>query len=231
MGAGGPAGVRTPSITAGLGETDARAAAHLSAGTPLRLPQATQLDLRVPADLDPGSYPLWLAIGGGAGGRVELGQVDVSGRRRAFTAPPLALQGDAVFGGAIRLLGLASPQAVRASAGQSVTITLAWRALGTPAGDWVRFVHVLGQDGRPVAQADGRPCSGGCPTASWLPGEVVVDPVELAIPAGLPAGTYPLATGWYDPAAPGMPRLPAASPAGARLPDDLAQLPARLEVR
>ena len=221
----------SPSMSAGLGESEARTAGHLSAGTPVGLPQAIQLDLRVPIELEPGSYPLWLAIGGAGGSRVELGQVNVSGRPRLFAAPRLALHSDAGFGGAIRLLGMGSPRELQVSAGQSVTITLVWRALGTTAGDWVRFVHVLGRDGRPVAQADGQPCSGGCPTTSWLPGEVVVDQVRLAIPADLPAGTYPLATGWYDPAAPGMPRLPAEDSAGARLPDDLSLLPARLVVR
>ena len=83
-------------------------------------------------------------------------------------------------------------------AGQPITMTLAWRALNTPPRDLVRFLHVLGPDGRPVAQEDSPPCAGACPAPSWLPGEVLVDQARLTIPADLPAGTYPLAVGWYD---------------------------------
>ena len=67
-------------------------------------------------------------------------------------------------------------------AGQPITVTLAWRALSTPSRDLVRFLHVLGPDGRPVAQEDSQPCAGACPAPSWLPGEVLVDQARLDDP-------------------------------------------------
>jgi hypothetical protein len=92
----------------------------------------------------------------------------------------------------------------------------------------VRFVHMLGPDGKPLAQEDSAPCAGACGAATWIPGEVIVEQVPLTIPAGLAAGRYPLAAGWYD--ATTFQRLPArdaAKPGGA---EDIAVLPTEIVV-
>jgi hypothetical protein len=161
---------------------------------------------------------------------MELGRIDITGRPRAFAVPTLARPATASFGRAIKLLGMDGPADITVKAGQSVTVTLVWQALSTPPGDWVRFLHALGSDGRPVAQVDGRPCAGACPVTSWLPGEVVTDAVRFTAPVDLPAGVYPFATGWYDPAASGMPRLAAQDAGGDRVGGDLVSLPARLVI-
>jgi len=116
------------------------------------------------------------------------------------------------------------------AAGQPITVTLAWRVLNTPPRDLVRFLHVLGPDGRPVAQEDSLPCAGACPAPSWLPGEVLADQVRLTIPPDLPAGTYPLAVGWYD--AETFRRLPVRgmAAAGQTSATDMALLPVKLVV-
>jgi hypothetical protein len=56
-----------------------------------------------------------------------------------------------------------------------------------------------------VAGADAPAGRGSCPTSDWRPAEVIVDELELALPAGLPAVDHFLAIGLYAPG--GGPRL------------------------
>ena len=46
------------------------------------------------------------------------------------------------------------------------------------------------------------------PTQGWVTGEIITDPVTLAIPADLPPGEYPIEVGLYDAADPAFTRLP-----------------------
>jgi hypothetical protein len=144
----------------------------------------------------------------GESAAVTLGTIAVTNRPRQFTTPTLDLSYAATFGEAVQLLGLnISPIATRdpagqavvsVAAGQSITLTLAWRVLDTPTRDLTRFLHILGADGRPVAQEDSAPCGGACPATSWLAGEILVEQARLVIPSDLATGVYPLAIGWYD---------------------------------
>jgi hypothetical protein len=86
----------------------------------------------------------------------------------------------------------------------------------------VRFVHLLGADGRPVAQFDSVPCAGACPAPTWRAGEVLKDEVTLLVPAGAPPGPYLLAVGWYDGGT--LQRLGAADADGQLAADGLAPL-------
>ena len=52
--------------------------------------------------------------------------------------------------------------------------------------------------GKLVAQADSPPVGGNYPTASWLPGEVVIDPFTLDVPATADAGSTQLFVAFYD---------------------------------
>jgi hypothetical protein len=93
----------------------------------------------------------------------------------------------------------------------------------------VRFVHLLGRDGKPLAQEDALLCAGACQAPSWLPGEVLVDQASLTIPAGLAPGKYPLAAGWYD--ASTLRRLPVTGENAPDAAEDLAILPTEIVVR
>ncbi len=68
------------------------------------------------------------------------------------------------------------------------------------------FLHVVDAQGQIVAQHDLGPGKRGKqPTTSWLPGEVVTDPVDLNLPANIAPGQYSMRLGMYLP--PDGPRL------------------------
>ncbi|MEA3340534.1 MAG: hypothetical protein U9R15_11260, partial [Chloroflexota bacterium] len=60
---------------------------------------------------------------------------------------------------------------------------------------YVVFVHLVDDPRAPaVAQQDMEPFT---PTTKWVPGVEMVDPRQVAIPAGQPAGKYQLRVGMY----------------------------------
>jgi len=80
---------------------------------------------------------------------------------------------------------------------QILRLTLLWRAVGRPTDDYVVLVHLLDDEGRLMAQHDGRPVGGSRPTTSWQVGETVDDRHGLLIPPGTPPGEYRLVAGMY----------------------------------
>ena len=186
-------------------------------------------DLAVGTDVPNGSYHLWLALTGGEqrSQELDLGQVTVEGRPHNFTLPPLATTAGASFGHDVRLAGLQSAPAVKVRPGETLEVPLVWQVLEPSKRPLVRFVHLLGADGKPVAQHDSVPCRGECPSSSWITREILTDTVTLAIPDDVPAGSYSLATGWYDGET--LQRLAARDAKDIVLPDGLAPL-ANVEV-
>jgi hypothetical protein len=111
------------------------------------------------------------------------------------------------FAPGLELMGVAqSPADLRP--GESIFLTLFWRAEMAPAEDLVAFLHVgAGLDGAPpIAQRDGQPCQALYPTARWQPGDLVPDSFAVTLPADAPPGEYPLVIGWYR--YPSLERLP-----------------------
>jgi len=86
----------------------------------------------------------------------------------------------------------------QASAGETLTVTLHWKARAAPSRDYQVFVHLLGDDPEPVAQGDGPPLMGDYPTSLWAAGEWIPDPHPVALPPGLPAGQYRILVGMYN---------------------------------
>ncbi|HEX5416249.1 MAG TPA: hypothetical protein VFZ25_11325, partial [Chloroflexota bacterium] len=78
---------------------------------------------------------------------------------------------------------------------------------GTVGSDFHVFVHVVDQAGKLVAQHDGPPDQGFCPTTYWKTGLAVKDAHRIALPANLPPGDYALDIGLYSLQT--MQRLPA----------------------
>jgi hypothetical protein len=126
---------------------------------------------------------------------------------RVFEAPTMQQRVDATFGGVIRLLGYDLGQT-----GNRLALTLHWQALADIGADYKFFVHAFDPATEQIAaQIDAMPGGNAYPTSRWLAGEVVSESVELT----LEAGTYRLATGWYDPIS--RDRLPALSADGTPL--------------
>ncbi|MBX3085809.1 MAG: hypothetical protein KF716_29495 [Anaerolineae bacterium] len=120
-------------------------------------------------------------------------------------APP------AVFADKITLAGR---QIDYAPSARTLTLILEFQhdeTLGALFGlDAKLFVHLYDPQGKlmelPGAQYDGRLGSGTLPPANWLPG-TLRETVELQLPPDLPAGTYRVAIGLYNPTG-GLARYP-----------------------
>ena len=80
------------------------------------------------------------------------------------------------------------------------------------------FVHLLGEDGTLLGQADGAPYANRYPVTAWRPGQVIEDRRPLAGVVTDPAQIARVAVGVYDPASGA--RLPAVDAQGDPLPDD-----------
>jgi len=95
----------------------------------------------------------------------------------------------------ILLLGteMAPPQEIT----PTLVLTLTWQAVEPVAADYTTFVHLLDGEGDKIAQRDGQPCGGECPTSTWQPGAIVVDRYELSVPPGSNPGPHSLALGLY----------------------------------
>lgn len=123
---------------------------------------------------------------------------------------PQPLGQDVRLGGA-RLLGLAvgalpaQQRQIGVAAtstfhsGDIVGIRSFWQvesAFDTP---YLIFVHIRDAQGATVAQRDTAPWQGLFPTTSWQPGSLLMDVNDVQLPADLPAGTYSVMAGMYNP--------------------------------
>ena len=135
---------------------------------------------------------------------------------------PVAMGRSADFGGRVRLQGY---QLSDDALGGSLTLNILWQIEQPTATPYKRFTHLLGApqaNGNIVyAQNDSQPCDDSYPTTGWQAGDRLVSTETLAIPGDLPAGSYTLQTGWYDPAS--GERLPVSADAGPHA-DDAVQL-------
>ena len=155
----------------------------------------------------PRSYPLVVGVydrakdtrlkvtrdGQPAGDAVELGSVFV---RPNGWAPPNGQ--DVVLGGTAHLVGY-DLGATNVRPGDTIPLTLYWRADGPLPADTTVFVHV--GDAEPLAaQADAPPLGGHAPTSGWRAGQTIADGHTLRIRPDTAPGVYPVRVGLYDPA-------------------------------
>jgi hypothetical protein len=128
---------------------------------------------------------------------------------------------NARLGESIHLVGyrLAKAQVVP---GDTLLLTLYWRADALIEKDYTVFTHLQGPDGQLAAQQDNPPARGARPTSGWEPGALIEDPYEIQIPPDALPGYYPLGTGMYNLAT--LERLPAYDCAGQQLSADAVHL-------
>ena len=75
-----------------------------------------------------------------------------------------------------------------------------WQGLSEMDQLYFVFLHLVDEQGHIVAQHDRSPgIRGKQPTTSWLPTEIIADPVELPLPPDLTPGRYTLRLGLYLP--------------------------------
>jgi len=100
--------------------------------------------------------------------------------------------------------------------GDTLPITLAFRALHTVDRPYHIFLHLYGdptpyEGGLMWSQTDARVCDS-YPTPNWAEHEIIVQSFALAVPEDVEPGNYVVALGLYEPAT--GTRLPLTSPAG-----------------
>jgi murein DD-endopeptidase MepM/ murein hydrolase activator NlpD len=106
-------------------------------------------------------------------------------------------------------------QSEQVRSGESLGLTLYWRALAKTDASYTVFVHLLDEESRLWAQRDTIPGRRSRPTSSWLPGKIVAEEYEIPVNANMPPGIYNLAVGMYE-ASSGR-RLPVWDETGALL--------------
>jgi hypothetical protein len=112
-------------------------------------------------------------------------------------APPIANPMHVNLGNQIWLEGYAisHPQPLRA--GDTIRLTLYWRAQQPIAANYKVFNQSYYGEGTMVAQKDGYPVCETRETWRWDPGELITDEYEVPVNANAPDGLYPLYTGMY----------------------------------
>jgi len=152
------------------------------------------------------------AIPGAVGSRdLELGDL---GRVRVSPGePPRSMDGLplATFGEKIALLR-AGVGRKHVRPGQAIPVQLEWGCLGEMNHDYHLFLHLCGQDAKPIAQADGPPREGFLPIAQadgppregflpttyWRSGDSFSENKLLEVPRQTSEGIYRVILGWYD---------------------------------
>lgn len=143
-----------------------------------------------------------------------VGQIQLDPRTSAFEVPnPLGVN----FGGLIELAGYDLSDLTPA-AGNTVILTLYWRALQPIADDYKVFANILD----PLtltkhAASDGMPVQWSAPTSTWTPGVIIEDAHTLVVSPDAPPGIYEIEVGLYREALDGtFPRLRIFTPDGGQ---------------
>jgi hypothetical protein len=169
--------------------------------------------LDVPLGLPPGEYRLaaglynpttgqrlgLLTSNGSLGGtEANLGLVKLAKASLPVDVARLPIQHrtSANLGDQVELLGF-SLDSERLAPGQTLQLTLFWRALTDITEDYTVFVQLLDQSNKPWAATDVRPWGGAWPTAHWRAGEVVRDTYNLTLAPDAPDAEYRLVAGLY----------------------------------
>jgi hypothetical protein len=147
----------------------------------------------------------------------SFGGIPYAWVHRPDAEPVVPQEVGAELGGAIRLVGYRLVQE-EVLPGDTLVLTLYWRAEEPVASDYTVFVHLEEADGSLVAQQDNPPVRGLRPTSGWEHGALVEDPYEIQLPPDVTYGQYALSAGMYDPVT--VERLEAVGADGERLPED-----------
>ena len=150
-----------------------------------------------------------------------IGAVQLQPRASNLDLPnPLSID----FGGKIELVGY-NLSDLTPRVGDSLELTLYWRAIQPISEDYVVFAHVIDPATTTIyASSDAMPANWNAPTSTWQPGAVIEDAHMLAVSAETPPGIYEVEIGLYlNPGDGSFPRLRVVTPDGG-MADDYAYL-------
>ena len=160
-----------------------------------------QLDVRVPADVPSGRYALMASLADAGNGEevglASLTELTVQGRPRTFEVPPIQHLLEVNLGDQVELLGY-DLDATKLKAGDTMSLTLYWKALAQMNTSYTVFVHILDAESKIWWQWDSLPGNGTAPTPGWLPGEIIADQYEASILSNAPQGRYIIEIGMYQ---------------------------------
>ena len=178
--------------------TDPRTALDLSA-LAAEHPRLWLVRFGNPAEYDPdGFMHRWLSIHGSkayAGGWVDA-ELSLYVMRSAAAEGDIEHPLAADLGGLVRLLGY-SLSTERVVAGDTLLLTLFWRAEAPMTERYTVFTHLLDYRGEIQAQMDSEPQGGGLPTDRWVVGQVVEDNYALSVSPDASTGAHALEVGMY----------------------------------
>jgi hypothetical protein len=141
-----------------------------------------------------------LAVAGSDGEAIDdhlrLGRIVLPTRIEDGIPNPVHITLDGGDGPSIALVGYDLNRAA-AAPGETLHLTLYWRALRDGQANYSVFTQVVGSQDNIWAQMDGWPLGGKAPTAAWRKGQLIVDPYTLIIHKDAPPGVYDLQVGMY----------------------------------
>jgi hypothetical protein len=149
--------------------------------------------MRLDETLPGGEYIVALDVSG-VERPLPLQAVTVQPEICSFMPEVAATQANVLFSDDLQLLAYALKRNEN-----DVVFTLHWRSQQRMTTDYKVFVHIFDPaTGIPVAQDDARPHREAYPTIYWGPGEMVDDRIPVSL-QGVPAGSYGIAIGVYNP--------------------------------
>jgi hypothetical protein len=130
------------------------------------------------------------------GGQITLGPIKMLPSGPPANTAEIPYRLEVQFEDEIRLEGYSLEDAGLAP-GESLDLTLYWKALKVMDEDYTVFVHLLDENGKLVAQQDNQPRGGLYSTSIWDEREMVEDNYRIALEPGLPTGRYVIEVGIY----------------------------------
>jgi hypothetical protein len=173
-----------------------------------------RFDFAVPHHLTEGSYPISVSLKNlSTNAKSEmglaLGELTVGG----WHPPPRTDLLLANFRQRVGLVGATARvggqrrtavwnEPLPAQPGETVRLLLKWQSLTQAEESYTVFVHLIDPENRPLVTLDYTPLGGSTPThlwiPKWLPGQQMLDPYRLVLPADLRPGTYYIEAGLYE---------------------------------
>ncbi|MFN2169058.1 MAG: hypothetical protein ACK2U9_22730, partial [Anaerolineae bacterium] len=163
------------------------------------------------------AQPVWL--GWDSADRLALAEVSVQAPGQGWASlprPDYAYEAGVDIG-QVRLLGFEAP-ALDAPPGGTLSPALFWQSLETAPSPGLAVLQLVNGDGQVLAEQSAAPAGGLAPFTSLSQGQVVRDPWQLDLPAGLAPGVYDLQLGRRGAAGAWLPLRRGAFPLGETYP-------------